>query len=550
MTTPPVPLISADGSEAAHVPYANAQAAVDAGAVPAIVLRDHTDGSRHAVPVTKLASALAAGGMTEGQYQESIGKQQQPGQLDLASQAQATFDARTKADPNAGFLTNVGRRAMATVGAPIVHPLDTLHAIAAGLPSASMIMTPAEAAANPLTQRANEAASDYHDGGASYAGSKLLGDGIGLAITHAMVHGVPGVGAAADESAPTSPLSLNEQSALSLTKAINPSLSAWQELKTSLASQFGNVSDYAQRNGLTINNSHELSKVAGLAADESAKHYADNVLGPHGDIERDVTEGPLTGKASLSQIDSRVGDINQELRAAYRKPTPGQTASSLAGASDAELMSERAHLTGIIHQSLGDLNGMDPRDVFAARQRTGQLRTIQSESVGAANSISSADARQTTGAGGSIPTSKSEMLSTVLAKIAPGLTPESQAAKALQRAISASTIEPTALADTYPGAHSPGYVNPGVVASQQALARQAALAYTRTNDMDPVRASNSAIRAGLDATQQASAIQAATEQVRREQAQADLPATKTAGRTARALRRFTSAPSLDPSSNP
>lgn len=272
-----------------------------------------------------------------------------------------------------------------------------------------------------------------------------------------------------------SALSPDEISARGVTKAVNPTTAAWPDYLRSAQSQIGNVQDYAARNGIAINNAADLSKVAGLAKDAAKAHYEENMLGPNADVQQPVTEGRYAGTSqSLRTINDRIGDINNEMRSAFRKPTPGQTMGALSGPSDEELLAEHGHLADILHNSLGDLTGLDPRDIAGTRTRIGQLGTLQGETQGAANMITSTAGRQEVGAGGNFPTSKAAILDRLISKI-PGFDVESIAGKKLRDALSASTIQPSQLLDTYPGVNAPMSDAPAVTAYQQEAARRGAI---------------------------------------------------------------------------
>ena len=514
MTTPPVteqtvPMIGPDGS-AAFIPQSQAQAATDAGAIPSLVLRA-PDGSRHAVPIKNVAGALQAGGMTEGQYQQSQAPPS-PDALPVGAGAsflanspigmvKSAYSALTQPAQNANEslvtqgtagpehnalvhgLGQLGLGAYRTLVAPSVaanhaandsikagHPLEALSEGFEGIPLVGGVVT---AGKNAIQQYAN---GDKAGALGTVTGTLATG-GLGAYLGGKLSGGNGGV----------SPLSSADNTALAVTKAVNPPLAAYNSLSTAVKAQLGNVMEYAKRNGLSISNARELSAVAKGAADETQAHYSDNMLAPYKGTLVPVDQGPLAGQASLGDVDQRINNINQDLRSGYRKPTDGQVNSALSGDDIREMNAEHAHLTDILHRSLGDLNGVDPQDIANTRIQAGQLRTIASEAQGGANAVTRGAGIQDIGAGSSLPQTVSPthtLIHTILDKI-PGFDPESIQGKKLRAALSASDIQPTQLTDVYPGNKAPMYQAPEVTAAYQQAAQRAALADYQTNIAGP-----------------------------------------------------------------
>lgn len=245
---------------------------------------------------------------------------------------------------------------------------------------------------------------------------------------------------------PPTALTPEEQSAVQITKAVNPATAAWNSYIASAKDQAGNVVDYAERNNLPISDARDFAKAAQGAHAETLAHYQDNFLGPYADkttsIQGTGFQGTTTGsgQATLGDINSRIDAINQELSSNFRKPTTGQAAS--AGASDAELIAEKQNLTSILHDQLAKANGVSPGDVAGLRVRFGQLGTLASESQGAANSLASGAARVDSGAP-SLPTSSAGIVKEGITFLRGG--PERIAAGKLRDALNNSPIEATPL---------------------------------------------------------------------------------------------------------
>jgi hypothetical protein len=294
-----------------------------------------------------------------------------------------------------------------------------------------------------------------------------------------------------------------ERSAVSVTKAVNPQGTAFRGYRQAVADQGVNVLDYAKRNNLPITDARDFGKVAQLAADETQNHYNSNVLGPHAD-----TQVPLNGvqsdlgqNASLGQVNERVNNINQDLRAGQRKATPGQTASALSGDDIRALQAEHSGLADILHRSLGDLNQMDPRDVAALRVRGGQMRTLAGETEGAADSLSGTAGKAEVGAGPGLPTSAHGALQEILSKL-PGMAPEAIAARNVRSSLRGLRDVADAPRGGLPASFPQNQIAPNAadainLQAQQALQQQGLQGVLRSQALDQEVRNQVAQRSGL-----------------------------------------------------
>src|SRR3984885_14558771 len=83
---------------------------------------------------------------------------------------QNSFDTNTATSPTEPLLQTGLKRVVGTLGAPLIHPLDTLTGLANMIPSNPDVSTPTNQPDNPIVQRGQEAVSDYQQGGLPYAG--------------------------------------------------------------------------------------------------------------------------------------------------------------------------------------------------------------------------------------------------------------------------------------------------------------------------------------------------------------------------------------------
>lgn len=270
--------------------------------------------------------------------------------------------------------------------------------------------------------------SQYLSGDKSGAVGSAIGNVGTAGLTDAMTQGLfpkPVAGT-------LSPL---ERASVAVTKAVNPQGIAFRGYRQAIADQGVNVLDYAKRNGLPITDARDFGKAASLAAQETQNHYTGNVLGPHVDTPVSLTgvATELGDSASLGDINQRVNNITQDLRAGQRKATPGQTASALSGDDIRTMQAEHGGLTDILHRSLGDLNQMDPTDIANLRQRAGQMRTIAGETEGGADSLSGTTGKSEVGAGPGLPTSSHGVVDALIKKLQGG--PEAIASRNVVKAL-------------------------------------------------------------------------------------------------------------------
>lgn len=240
----------------------------------------------------------------------------------------------------------------------------------------------------------------------------LIGEGVGRVVK--AVSKVPGAVSRFADRPQNVGLTPSEVAAQKLVKALIPEerdipniKSASPELPDALAA--------AQRKGLPINGKGDLGKAVLDRAGDIQSHFDDKLLRPHSGKFQTVPEGyggELSGngrnQATLGQINDRINGINTELKSNFRKPLASQTAQANAGASDAELIAEKNGLTQILHQKLGDMNGLAPEDIASVRQRAGKLRSLGEQIVKSSDKDTLSLGRQE--AGSSFSPSKSGLI--------------------------------------------------------------------------------------------------------------------------------------------
>lgn len=310
-----------------------------------------------------------------------------------------------------------------------------------------------------------------------------LGSAIGNVGTAGMTAALGGEALKPQTTGTLSPL---ERASVAVTKAVNPQGMAFRGYRQAIADQGVNVLDFAKQNGLPITDARDFGKAASLAAKETQDHYTNNVLGPHVNTPVDLSgvSTDLGDSATLGDVNQRVNNITQDLRAGQRKATPGQTASALSGDDIRGLQTEQGGLTDILHRSLGDLNQMHPLDISNLRQRAGQMRTIAGETEGASDALSGSSGKAEVGAGSGLPTSSKGAIDSILSKLQGG--PETIASRNVLNALRTLRDVPDAPRSGLPAAYPQSTIAPSVadqinIAAQQRLTQQA---YQHGADLD------------------------------------------------------------------
>lgn len=184
-------------------------------------------------------------------------------------------------------------------------------------------------------------------------------------------------------------LTPHEVAAQNLIKAMVPDEAAVPNIK-SAASEVGDAMAAAKRKGMPVNGELDAAKSLRDRGAEVQKHYTEKLMRPHSGKFQGVPDnynGEMSGngknQATVGQINDRVDAINRELKSNFRKKLSQQTTE--ANASDADLNAEKGALTKILHESLGEFNGLDPKEIADVRQRAGKLRSLADEMEASGN---------------------------------------------------------------------------------------------------------------------------------------------------------------------
>ncbi len=352
------------------------------------------DGQEGSVPQDQVPAALAAGykltGTTIGAAptfgQQALQMVKHP----LDSLESASHPIPMPRDASMGeMVENDLANAAAGVAGAIRHPLDTVGgALKSGLGTIPAV----ENAANALV-RAGGGKSPFPDAAPLVPNNPvdasrmlgLAGATAGAASFLPEAAGVAGEALSKGSSAvenylrpKPSPLivSKNEMAARGLAQAILPDVKDAPNFIQAASKEIPNVLDYARKTGNPLNTQLELAAAAKGSAKEVRDFYENQLLGDIAGKGVDTTgtgfgsrtgEGPST-QATLSEIDSRIGELNKFLDA----PRLNVDDARKALASKADMQAEAAKLRDILHQTVADARGITPEQVADIRQRVGR----------------------------------------------------------------------------------------------------------------------------------------------------------------------------------
>lgn len=122
-------------------------------------------------PYAAYGGQVASGGGADpyAAYGGKVGSPAPP--TDDRNSIQKSFDANTKTSPNEPLLETGLKSVVGAIGAPFVHPVDTLNSL-------GNLINP-DVDKNPILNAVHSVGNDYKAGGAAYAATKLAGNTVG-----------------------------------------------------------------------------------------------------------------------------------------------------------------------------------------------------------------------------------------------------------------------------------------------------------------------------------------------------------------------------------
>lgn len=429
MPTKQIPMVAPDGTPGL-VDAESAQQAADMGYRPGMHMVA-PDGTPGIVKFTDIKEALGAGYKPHNYVDPSTTQPDTRGFLQSAADATGIPQA----------LTQNPLKTLAGVASGIIHePGRIASEVKQGWnsPDAAGAIDHALYAAPFVGAALKGADAQYNAGNVS--GS--LGTVLGTMAPVVAGAAVPGM----REGAP-SPVSTAELSARKITQAINPA-AGYQNVAEAVQRHIGDAVDYGKQNNMGLNGKLALSKMARGAADQTLGQYR-QLLDPHSAVTTPVSEnyqgtlartpGQGAGRyASLGDIDKRIGQINDLIRASENAKTEG---AAMTARERLGLDAEHAELTDKLHKNLANAVGAQPEDIAALRQKFGKLYTIADAAQSSANRLDGTEANIAQGTRIAHPSIPGYALE-VANKVFRG-GPQAISDRALVKAVNQSPIQPT-----------------------------------------------------------------------------------------------------------
>jgi hypothetical protein len=386
-TSPTVPMLNAQG-EAYDIPLSQMPDAARSGLEMAVDVKHAGTGERYTIPSSRYKEALANGMVPDSKSSIPVpdGLQSQP---DTRNAVQRFLDDRLST-PQSGpaALDQFGRGAASAIVSPLAHPLQTLQGLAqaatpdrgaAGL-AEGLVGGPAGAF---VAHQVRDLAQDAVSSGPAHAAGLVAGGVVGGRLLGALPE-VPGgiaggVGDVMERARGyTSPaIDPQLQAASRVATAIRPQTGIGPDFETNLKTQLPAIMDYANRTANPMHSQWEAGTAARGLAEEGLNHYNTNILGPHADaaIPMDGVpeyQGKLDseGRASLQDVNDRIGSINDYIRAAQRNAKTG--GQQMSASEKLGLDTEASKLRNMLYNELGQRTGIDPGDIQSLRSNYGQ----------------------------------------------------------------------------------------------------------------------------------------------------------------------------------
>lgn len=413
--------------QARQVPSDKVDMYVKLGAKPARTILDPTGQARY-VSEDQYSDALAAGGTAPAQSHVPVpaGLQSQP---DTRNAVQRFIDDRLST-PQSGpaWLDRFGRGAGSGLLTPLVHPIQTAKGIAqsatpdpgaAGL-AEGLVGGPAGAFA---AHTVRDLAQDAYSNGPAHTAGMLAGGAVGGRLAGGAMGALSDIGERAwGYKSPAIDPQL--QDASKVATAIRPQTGIGPDFEANLKTQLPAIMDYANRTANPLHSQWEAGTAAKGLAEEGLNHYKTNILGPHADAAIPMDRVPeyqgtidSEGRASLQNINDRIGSINDYIRAAQKNAKTG--GQQMSATEKLGLDTEASKLRNLLYNELGQRTGIDPGDIQSLRSNYGQQFEL-ADTIDAARRSRLGQIGATQEAGSGIALNKAGLLEKALTRVRGG----------------------------------------------------------------------------------------------------------------------------------
>ena len=190
-------------------------------------------------------------------------------------------------------------------------------------------------------------------------GGAKLGSMAGGAVTHLM-------DPLRDYRSPA--ISTQEAIGRRTTDILHPNPAAYRGVSSAITENAPYIKDFAQSTGNKLGTPLDFAKASTGAGQEASNFFKENLIDPNAELQ--------TPHGTIGEVHQRLGEINDELRPAYRQRTGGQELTALERKN---LETERDQLNDTLYGTLSERSGLPVEQIQAINQRGGALQHVGDE---------------------------------------------------------------------------------------------------------------------------------------------------------------------------
>ena len=152
------------------------------------------------------------------------------------------------------------------------------------------------------------------------------------------------------------------------TDILHPHPAAYRGVSSAITENAPYIKDFAQSTGNKLGTPLDFAKASTGAGQEASNFFKENLIDPNAELQ--------TPHGTIGEVHQRLGEINDELRPAYRQRTGGQELTALERKN---LETERDQLNDTLYGTLSERSGLPVEQIQAINQRGGALQHVGDE---------------------------------------------------------------------------------------------------------------------------------------------------------------------------
>lgn len=215
------------------------------------------------------------------------------------------------------------------------------------------------------------------------------------------------LGGMTGRKATTAPAEFSEvEAAKNITDAVNPSAQEMPKFSAAVTKHVHPIMEYAERNDLPIATREDFGNAAQALGKERSSIYYEKMVQPIkddyvglGDVPNysGDTVGEMNNIATISQLDSRLTQINAELNPSFNKASGQQAQAALSNESHAALTAEAQGIRKTLFRAMSKKLGVGQDIIAQTRASIGELKHVAEQTefnVNQERHATNAEARQ------------------------------------------------------------------------------------------------------------------------------------------------------------